>query len=353
MPRSGPKFTPEFRLLAACSWLAPSHLESYQTGQIQRCLDRPIDWQAFLELVARHRVAPLVAANLRRHLSDALLPPWFARLARQETLASEGALRLAGELVRLGRLLSANRIEVLPLKGALLSLQLFGRLGMRDARDIDVLISPTDVWRADQLLLAAGYSCILPDFELSEHLRPAALRVAHHFVYCHNTSHSLVELHWRLHHWQPALVTHLWERCGRREWMGVSWKDPAPDHLVVLLCGHGAAHKWSSLKWLGDVATLIATTPEALWDSVFSAAARFDLERPLAQAALLCSWIFSLPLPQPLLLFPECKPILDEMIEKVGFWIGNVLRSRFLIGVGGARPERSLFWAIRTEEFQK
>jgi predicted nucleic acid-binding protein len=33
-------------------------------------------------------------------------------------------------------------------------------------------------------------------------------------------------------------------------------------------------------------------------------------------------------------LIPECKPILDEMIEQAGFWMGNNLRSRFLIGVG-------------------
>lgn len=30
----------------------------------------------------------------------------------------------------------------------------------------------------------------------------------------------------------------------------------------------------------------------------------------------------------------ECKPILDGMIERAGFWIGNDLRSRFLVEVG-------------------
>ncbi len=31
-------------------------------------------------------------------------------------------------------------------------------------------------------------------------------------------------------------------------------------------------------------------------------------------------------------LIPECKPLLDGMIQHAGFWIGNDLRSRFLIG---------------------
>lgn len=30
----------------------------------------------------------------------------------------------------------------------------------------------------------------------------------------------------------------------------------------------------------------------------------------------------------------ECKPIPDGMIEQAGFWIGNDLRSRFLIEIG-------------------
>ena len=33
-------------------------------------------------------------------------------------------------------------------------------------------------------------------------------------------------------------------------------------------------------------------------------------------------------------LISECKPILDGMIEQAGFWIGNDLRSRFLVEVG-------------------
>jgi uncharacterized protein len=32
-------------------------------------------------------------------------------------------------------------------------------------------------------------------------------------------------------------------------------------------------------------------------------------------------------------LIPECKPILDGMIERAGFWIGDELRARFLLGV--------------------
>jgi len=301
MPRTCPPLTPEFHLLAACSWLAPAPLASFQAGQIQQATARVINWQAFLELVSRHRVAAVVTTNLRHHARDAVPPEWLARLAGKEAWASQRALGLAGDLARLGKILSDGGIEVLPLKGSLLSLRLFGHLGMRDVRDIDILVHPAEVWPADRLLRAAGYTSIFPDFELSERAKRAALGVAHHFIYQHHATHLLVELHWRLHHWTQQQIAQLWRQCGHWEWMSVLWKDLAPEHLLPLLCDHGARHQWSSIKWLGDVATLIAQTPEGLWDRVLSAARQFDVERPLAQAALLSSWIFSLPLPTPLI----------------------------------------------------
>ena len=33
-------------------------------------------------------------------------------------------------------------------------------------------------------------------------------------------------------------------------------------------------------------------------------------------------------------LIPECKPLLDAIIDRAGFWIGDDLRSRYLVGVG-------------------
>jgi hypothetical protein len=292
--------TPEFQLLAACSWVAPAPLLSFQGGQIRQATEHPIDWQAFLDLAVRHRVAALVASNLRRHAPDAIPPEWLALLGEKEVRASRLALQLAGDLARIGRLFSANGIAALPLKGPLLSLRLFGNLAMRDVRDIDILISPADLWRADQLLRAAGYNCICPNFPLTPRMWDAAFRVARHFTYQNSGSRTSMELHWRLPRWMPELVTQLWEQCGRCEWMGVEWKEPAPEHVLLLLCDHGAGHKWSRLKWLSDVATLIAHSPDSVWGPVLGAAGQFDLERPLAQSALLCSSIFSLPLPSPL-----------------------------------------------------
>jgi hypothetical protein len=300
MPRTWPALTPEFQLLAACSWLAPAPLSSFQAGQIQQATARLTNWQAFLELVSRHRVAAPVATNLRRHAPRVMPDEWRLALAKQELRACEGALRHAGELARLGRVLSQNGIAVLPLKGALLSLRLFGDIGMRDVRDIDLLVQPVDLWRADQLLRDAGYVCTYPNFALTPHMRDAALRVAHHFTYAQNTTGLLVELHWRLNHWTADLMTQLWEQCGQRQWMGTQWKDLTTEQLLALLCDHGARHKWSSIKWLADISGLLARTPAEGWQSVLAVASQFDVERSLAQAALLSRWLFSIPLPPPL-----------------------------------------------------
>jgi hypothetical protein len=300
MLRTWPTLIPEFQLLAACSWLAPAPLSSFQADQIQQAAARVMNWQAFLEMVSRHRVAAPVATNLRRHAPGVVPAEWRLALAKQEVRACEGALMHAGELARLGRVLSKNDIAVLPLKGALLSLRLFGDIGMRGVRDIDLLVQPVDLWRTDELLRDAGYARTYPDFALTPPMRDAALRVAHHFTYAQNTTGLLVELHWRLNHWTANLMTQLWEQCGQREWMGTQWKDLTTEQLLALLCDHGARHKWSSIKWLADVAGLIARTPEEAWQAVLTTANQYDVERSLAQAALLSGWIFSIPLPTPL-----------------------------------------------------
>jgi hypothetical protein len=292
--------TPEFQLLAACSWLAPAPLSSLQARQIQQAAVRVTNWQAFLEMVSRHRVAAPVATNLRRHAPAVMPTEWRPVLAKQEVRACEGALLHAGELARLGRVLSRNGIAVLPLKGALLSLRLFGDIGMRGVRDIDLLVQPLDLWMADQLLRDTGYTRTYPDFALTPQMRGAALRVAHHFTYAQNTTGLLVELHWRLNHWTANLMTQLWEQCDQLEWMGTQWKDLATEQLLALLCDHGARHQWSSIKWLADIAGLITRIPEEGWQSVLTTANQFDVERSLAQAALLSGWIFSIPLPAPL-----------------------------------------------------
>ena len=76
-------------------------------------------------------------------------------------------LRLAAEAVRLQRLLDAEGVPALFVKGASLAQLAYGSQALKSARDIDVLVAPGDAARAFELLKREGYVAVAPAGELS------------------------------------------------------------------------------------------------------------------------------------------------------------------------------------------
>src|SRR5450631_1551270 len=89
--------TPEFRLLAACSWIAPPALEQDQAERIASLCRGGIDWQEFLVLVRRHAVPALAYATLGRHAGDGLPQAVRETLKKQNSTARHQALFQAAE----------------------------------------------------------------------------------------------------------------------------------------------------------------------------------------------------------------------------------------------------------------
>ena len=52
-----PHFTPEMRLVLACS---RTSIREEKSSQIEKLSHGPINWEAFIRLVDRHRVYPMV-----------------------------------------------------------------------------------------------------------------------------------------------------------------------------------------------------------------------------------------------------------------------------------------------------
>lgn len=65
-------------------------------------------------------------------------------------------LQRAADTVRYVTALQSADIQTLVLKGVALSMQTTGTLNSRDTRDIDLLVSPDDMPRAHEALIALG-----------------------------------------------------------------------------------------------------------------------------------------------------------------------------------------------------
>jgi hypothetical protein len=82
-----------------------------------------------------------------------------------------------------------------------------------------------------------------------------------------------------------------------RQWMGAPVRELPDIALLPTLCDHGAQHQWFCLKWLADVALLLRAIPQSETDALRRLAGTLDLERPLAQAALLVNRLYGVPFP--------------------------------------------------------
>lgn len=209
---------------------------------------------------------------------------------------------LTHELCTLLDRFSAAGIELMPLKGNLLSSRLFGDPGMRQVGDIDVLVRETDLEAGHRLLLAAGYRRAVPGRELTPKQSAVYRRQAHHWTYRNDEADVSVELHWRVFRWSFSETGTLWSRSRPFEWMGRKTVQPDDALLLLILCDHGSQHRHSHLKWLADIVSLLCST-ELNWPEVLRLARGLDLELSLAQAALLIDRLFPVSLPGPLAAF--------------------------------------------------
>lgn len=260
----------EFAFVCACA--APR--------AVARGVAETLDGDRIAAIAHRHQIVPLVVAALRQ--SGAPIPAALA--ARYDAIAM---LRSAGEALQLQARLAAAGIDAIFLKGSALAMLAFGALDRRQFADIDLLVRPDDAGRAATLLADAGYALpgTAPDAlaERVEGLLPLAKDIALR----NRRNGQIVELHWRMT--DNPRERPVWDREP------IQWVELAPgaalptlgsEALFAYLCGHGAAHMWARLRWLADVAALLAQAPDG-GDRLWQGAVARGQGRAAASAILL------------------------------------------------------------------
>jgi hypothetical protein len=302
-----PGLSPEFRLLIDCSASGPA-----AAGTALSVPDG-INWAVFLGLVERHRIAPAVCQRLSADNTPGPPRAVLDQLRERARRASVRALRHAAAAIELVRVFQQHGLDVLPLKGALLSRRLFGDPGIREVRDVDMLIRPSGLAAADRLLRQRGFERRFPEVEPTPRMLAALLEREQHFEYRQARTGVEVELHWQLESWDAPRIDWLWRHSQSRPGPGGAVRELDEPALLLLVVDHGARHKWFCLKWLADAAVLFARTTEAGSVPLIEAAGQLDLVRPLAQAALLVHRLYGLGLARPWLELIRREPIVQRL----------------------------------------
>jgi hypothetical protein len=293
------RLSPEFRLLVAASWIAPLAYSGNQASTITSiCSGYNIDWEQFIVLVDRHRMPVLVYISLHKY-ADGLVPAETLKLLKERsTISRIQAMQYATELARLLKIFAAHGISVIPLKGALLSQQLFNDPCIRHSKDLDIMVRPEHIDLADQLLKESGYDNIFPGFNPTEKQKTYLYSIVYHFEYKNNTSGLSVELHWRGSLWTALQTQQLWAHSRDETWLGIPVFNPNDIYKLLYLCDHGAGHKWFRLKWLSDIAQLLEQFPDTDFSELLCTAEQLDLKKVLAQSLLLIHWLYGIALPE-------------------------------------------------------
>jgi len=259
-----------------------------------RALESP-DWDRFMCVAAHHRMAPLACRSLLSLCPDALPQGVSAAMAAHLDANARWMLLLTAELRNLLRIFETAGLAALPFKGPVLAALAYDDPALRPCGDLDFLIDPRDALAAQALLARHGYRPLL-----APPCSPKAVAVssAHHFA--HERTQIVLDLHWRLlPHGSPAAgeFERFWS--GRRKVA----LDQAPvaslsaeDHLLVL-CIHGAKHRWARLGWIADVAGLLGRRPAMNWDALFDRARAVRCRRMLALGLSLASSLLDAPAP--------------------------------------------------------
>lgn len=284
----------EFLLTAACCRWPPSDERS---ERVRAAASQPLDWGRFLRIVRRQRVEGLVNDALLR--AGVAAPAEIAsELHRDASDIARQNLAFAAESLRVQRLLAGAGLTFLFVKGTTLDMLAYGSLGLKRARDIDLVVAPESVEETCALLGRAGYVRSVPGPEVADEQFPIWLKLCKETSWKHERSGIILELHNGLVD-NPTLLPGIgshsppqWVEIGS----GIRLPTLRKDELFAYLCVHGATHGWSRLKWLADVSALLKDDDLHERERLYRRSLELGVGRCSAQALLLCQSLFELEL---------------------------------------------------------
>jgi hypothetical protein len=255
------------------------------------------DWDGVLRAAEAHRMLGI----LHRRSTDLCPEAVPARAA--ETLAAAyraGATRGLRQEARLRETvdgLSRAGIPCVPFKGPSLAQLVYGDVALRYASDLDVLVAAADVARAVKVLVGSGWR-LASQGQSEQHdlLEEAECEL----LLEHLATGLFLELHWRTgprvaHASFPAEPLIARSRtCSLLGRAVACLRDG--DHFLVL-CLHGATHRWDQLELVCTIAEFIARGLVRDWPSVIEQAERLGCLRRVLVAAALARGLAGVELP--------------------------------------------------------
>ena len=281
----------EMQLLLCC---ARVRLTSHR-ARIRGLLTGQIDWTHLWSLAGQHGMLPLLALHLHEY-ADVVPAAVLVQLREYGLSNALNSLRAAAELLEILRLFETEEIPAVAYKGPVMAVQLYGNTALRQVGDLDILVRKRDVPKARALLLANAYRS---SYQLSTRNQVFRLAKRYSEDFCGpNGAH--MELHWAFTNRDVRFALSLEDVMPRLGTIPVGGGDAATfsrEDLLVILCVHGAKHRWDRLEWTCGVAELLRTPEPLNWRLILDRAAILGSRRMLILGVFLAHDLLGAPLP--------------------------------------------------------
>ena len=297
-------------------------LEAIASWSPPDTLPEAIDWSYIFNLSVQHKSVPLLHYLLKKH--PALTPPpevehQIEQYVRQQALAN---VFQTNELIRILTHLENTGIECIPFKGPSLGMYLYGELAYRPFGDLDILIHKEDFPKVKEHLVQLNYT---PFRSFSQKKEKAFLKTQMGYEFVRKDERCVVEVHWSLLnkiHVFNLHETDLWAHKKRLELQGKSVYRFTDEHLFVYLCAHGSKSFWARLRWLTDIAELIAAytkepDAEKKWESILKTAHQSNSTRMVYLGIYLAHTLLNAPVPPDILNTIEPDPVIKKLSDRV------------------------------------
>ena len=289
---------PEHNLIL-CS--ARRALDPERRARLRTLTQESLDWFLVLGTAGDQGVEPLLYWHLNSTGGVVVPPIWSDFLKRAFERNARRNLYMSGQLLRVLDSFEANGVCGIPYKGPTLAALAYGNLALRASGDLDILVRQRDLPRAQELLLALGYS-----IDLGWMGNPAkhSERIPGQYRFSWDYGRVLVELHTeRTLRYFPAPLDmdHLEKRLKPIPLGGREVPTFSPEDLLTVLCVHGAKHFWDRLQWIADIAELAELPRGINWSLAIERAGQMQSRRMLFLGLSLAHELLGANLPEEVL----------------------------------------------------
>src|SRR5688572_20720097 len=245
-------------------------------------LKRPLDWEYVLATASTHGLIPLLQKSLHSLKADQVPTSVLSRLKLQSVSNLSNVLHLLGKQLTVHHLLQQNGAPVAIFKGSVLAQMAYGDISLRQAGDIDVLISPEHFDHTRKLLESLGYQMTPPltNAQLASHLKSHC-----EIQFMRDDWLTVVDLHWALAPRSFVFKLDTEEVLSRLQTVtigGGEIKTLSTEDSILYQSMHGAKHLWRRLAWISGLGETIRAAQSIDWDAIIKRAAEARATRMLA-----------------------------------------------------------------------